>query len=224
MATLQIVIEQHPALSVCAFACELPRTLSEFALPEATALLTGAAPTALPPIDDQVRAHVRNMLRARGYKPTGRGKPSSEYLARTRAEGDVRAINAAVDACNALSLHSGLPISVLDRSLLRAPLSIRCGQDNEQYVFNATGQTIALAGLPCLCDAAGPCANAVKDAQRTKTSDTTRSTLSVIWASRALRERCERTYELYCSLLRAAGARIETVDLTEEAAAIDDAR
>ena len=57
------------------------------------------------------------------------------------------------------------------------------------YVFNAAGQSIDLAGLPCLFDAEGPCANAVKDAQRTKTGPATRRTLSLIWGTFSLPDR-----------------------------------
>ena len=42
------------------------------------------------------------------------------------------------------------------------------------------GQEIRIDGLVCLFDAEGPCANAVKDSQRTKTSDATTRTLSAV--------------------------------------------
>ena len=54
------------------------------------------------------------------------------------------------------------------------------------YVSLASGQTIDLAGLLCLFDTEGPCGNAVKDAQRTKTTAETRRTLSLIWGTVAL--------------------------------------
>jgi DNA/RNA-binding domain of Phe-tRNA-synthetase-like protein len=141
------------------------------------------------------------MLRHRDFKPTGRSKPSSEYLSRAQSEGGVRAINAAVDSCNAVSLHSGLPISVVDCALLTEPLQIRRAGANESYVFNPGGQVIALAGLVCLYDAAGPCANAIKDAQRTKTSDSTETTLSILWSSRELEVQTDAALQLYLSLL-----------------------
>jgi len=45
----------------------------------------------------------------------------------------------------------------------RAPLRVGIATMGMSYVFNASGQTIDLAGLLCLFDADGPCANAVKD-------------------------------------------------------------
>jgi hypothetical protein len=46
---------------------------------------------------------------------------------------------------------------------------------------NRGGQTIDVAGLPCLFDTQGPCANAVKDAQRTKTTPATQRVLAIVW-------------------------------------------
>src|SRR6185503_4009822 len=129
---------------------------------------------------------VRDLLRQHGYKPTGRGKPASEFLVGAASDAPLARINLAVDACNGVSLHSGLPISVVDLDRAREPLSIRVAEAGASYVFNASGQTIDLEGLLCLFDAEGPCANAVKDAQRTKTHGGTRRTLSIVWGTNAL--------------------------------------
>jgi DNA/RNA-binding domain of Phe-tRNA-synthetase-like protein len=131
----------------------------------------------------ELRAAVRDLLRGRGYRPTGRGKPSSEYLAGAAAEGRLGSINAVVDAGNAVSLHSGLPISVVDLDLCKPPLRIDVPQDGSKYVFNRGGQEIDVGGLLSLFDADGPCANAVKDAQRTKTSPATTRVLGIVWGS-----------------------------------------
>ena len=214
--TLRIGVEQHPSLFVRAFSCELPGALATLQRPEIAGLFAQSNLAGIEPPDDALKNAIRDVLRARGYKPTGRGKPSSEYLVRAQAEGALRSINLAVDAGNAISLHSGVPISVVDLERVTLPLQIRCGGPEDSYVFNPAGQTIALAGLPCLWDATGPCANAVKDAQRTKTSDATLRTLSILWGSRTLIARCDAAYAAYTQLLRDTGMRIEPV-------AIDDA-
>ena len=121
--------------------------------------------------DDAVRQAVRHLLREGGFKPTGRSKPASEYLVKAVEEGRLGSINLAVDVCNAVSLHSGLPISVVDLDLAKLPLRVGVAGTGTSYIFNPTGQTIDLGGLLCLFDAEGPCGNAVKDAQRTKTSE-----------------------------------------------------
>jgi DNA/RNA-binding domain of Phe-tRNA-synthetase-like protein len=164
-----------------------PAALVELLRPDAEAPLRSS---------DEIRATIRDVLRVGGYKPTGRGKPASEYLRR-----GVSPINHAVDVCNVVSLHSGLPISVVDPDRARAPLSIRIAPDGSRYEFNAGGQEIDVGGLVCLFDADGPIACAVKDSQRTKTQAGTRRTLSVIWGAIALREHVDQAVAWYHRLL-----------------------
>ena len=203
-----LTLETHPLLEAEAFTTLFLRPLGELgptSLPELFSL-TAASPLQS---SDEVRAAVRDLLRAGGYKPTGRGKPASEYLIRAVGEGALGAINAAVDACNAVSLHSGLPISVVDLDRAKAPYKIAVAAPDTQYVFNASGQSIDVEGLLCLFDAEGACANAVKDAQRTKTTGQTTRTLSVIWGTKALPGRAAAALSWYRSLLEALGARTE---------------
>ncbi|HMI91627.1 MAG TPA: hypothetical protein VK509_09710, partial [Polyangiales bacterium] len=86
-------------------------------------------------------------------------------------------------------------------------------EPDARYVFNAAGQEIAVAGLICLHDQDGPCANAVKDAQRSKTTAETRSALCIIWGSTACSPRVDSALGWYRSLLERAGATLETVAL-----------
>ena len=83
-------------------------------------------------------------------------------------------------------------ISVVDLDLTKAPLRVAVAPADAAYVFNSAGQTIDVGGLLCLLDAEGPCANAVKDSQRTKTHDGTRRTLSLVWGAKALGDRTAR--------------------------------
>jgi DNA/RNA-binding domain of Phe-tRNA-synthetase-like protein len=205
-----IAIAPHPLLDACVFVTRFPEPLSRISAGGAVrALLARDAPAPFTS-DDRVRKCVRDLLRHGGYKPTGRGKPASEYLLGASAEAPLPEINAAVDVCNAVSLHSGLPISVIDLDRVRDPLSIAVAPEGASYVFNSAGQTIDLAGLLCLFDADGPCANAVKDAQRTKTGPETRSTLSVVWGTRELPDRARAVGDWYRELLGAIGARTES--------------
>jgi DNA/RNA-binding domain of Phe-tRNA-synthetase-like protein len=206
-----IQVDPHPLLEIAAFTTAFPAPLGEIPPAEAVRALLApgaAAGSAAAPLtsSDEVRAAVRELLRHGGYKPTGRGKPSAEYLVRAVAEGALGSINAAVDACNAVSLHSGLPISVIDLDRAAEPFRVAICAAGTRYVFNASGQEIDLSGLVCLHDAAGPCANAVKDAQRTKTGPTTRRTLSILWGARTLPGRADAAATWYRSLLASSGA------------------
>src|SRR5207247_5877140 len=69
------------------------------------------------PVPDAAKTAIRDLLRKGGYKPTGRGKPASEYLAQAAARGEFPRISHVVDALNLVSLESGLPISLLDADL-----------------------------------------------------------------------------------------------------------
>lgn len=202
---LRIDVETHPLSLPAAFFTDFPRPLGELSTSDAIA---GALRPDLPhprlSADDAVRAAVRDLLRHGGFKPTGRSKPASEYLARAAVERGLSPINPSVDAANAVSLHSGLPISVVDADALKPPLRIGIAGEGSQYVFNPSGQRIDVAGLLGLSDADGPCANAVKDAQRTKTTAATRRTLTIVWGYRAdeprLREAVRWLSELLASL------------------------
>jgi DNA/RNA-binding domain of Phe-tRNA-synthetase-like protein len=201
-----LVIDDHPLLRVAAFTTTLPAPLgTRSTSPAVLALLRADAPAPVQR-DEAVRAAVRDMLRHGGYKPTGRGKPASEYLLRAAAEGALGSINPAVDVCNAVSLHSGLPISVVDLDRARAPFRIGIAPAGTSYVFNGSGQEIDLGGLLCLFDADGPCANAVRDAQRTKTQPATVATLTVIWGCAGYEDRLRDAEQWYRALLEEAGA------------------
>jgi DNA/RNA-binding domain of Phe-tRNA-synthetase-like protein len=201
-----LTVDPHPLLDLHAFVTDFPRPLGE--MPSPPALLGLLSPSAAAPLacDDDTRAIVRDLLRFGGFKPTGRSKPASEYLVKAAAEGRLGPINLAVDACNAVSLHSGLPISVVDHDRAREPFRVGVAAAGSSYVFNASGQEIDLGGLLCLSDADSPCGNAVKDAQRTKTHEGTRRTLSLVWGSNALAGQAARATAWYRSLLEEQGA------------------
>ena len=201
-----LTVASHPLLDLAVFVTQFPRPLGE--CPSPPELLAGLRLDHPAPLhsDDMVRAAVRDLLRHGGYKPTGRGKPASEYLLRAASDGALGPINLAVDACNVVSLHSGLPISVIDLERATAPLRVGVAAAGESYVFNASGQTIDLTGLLCLSDASGPAANGVKDAQRTKTHGGTTHTLSILWGTNALPGRTRAAAAWYRELLQRAGA------------------
>jgi len=209
-------VDPHPLLDLKAFTTAFPRPLGDMlSPPELQDLLHLDAPAPVGS-NDSVRDVVRQLLRHGGFKPTGRSKPASEYLLRAAREGKLAPINVAVDVCNAVSLHSGLPISVVDLDRAVEPLRVGVAPAGASYIFNASGQAIDLGGLLCLFDAAGPCANAVKDAQRTKTGAQTQRTLSLVWGTIALPERAERAVAWYRAILERHGATTQEVEMEQD--------
>lgn len=182
-----------------------PPSFAALAVPGATAPLT---------VTEAVKTQVRDLLRHGGFKPSGRSKPASEYLVAAVAEGRFPTINAGVDACNVASLHSGLPISLVDLDRIDGALTIRIAPAGTTYVFNPSGQVIDTSGLVCLYDAQGPTGTPVKDAQRTKTHDETRAAISIVWGTKAAPGRTAATTRWYRELLASIdGVVTEDVEL-----------
>src|SRR5262249_35502317 len=149
---LTLVVEPHPVAEMGAFVTRVAQPVSTLATPPAIAAL--ALPGARAPLapSESVKLAVRDLLRHGGYQPAGRGKPASEYLVGALADGRFPRINALVDACNVVSLHAGLPISLVDVDRLDRPdrLAVRVAPPGTTYVFNPSGQVIDASGLICL--------------------------------------------------------------------------
>lgn len=206
-----LTTDPHPLLDLHAFTSQFPRPLGEMKSSDTLLALLAADAKAPMQSNDDIREKIRALLRHGGFKPTGRSKPASEYLIKAVREGLLSSINPAVDACNVVSLHSGLPISVVDLDRAREPFRVGIAPPATSFVFNASGQMLDLSGLLCLFDADGPCANAVKDAQRTKTTPETRRTLSLIWGTNSLPGRTTEAAAWYRDLLANQGATTEDV-------------
>ncbi len=220
MSPASLSLAPHPLLCLRALAVEFAGHVgSLLVLAEVAAALAPTATSPLQKPDDVLRGHIRDLLRHGGFKPTGRSKPSSEYLVRAVEEGKWPAINVAVDVGNAVSLHSGIPISVVDLDRARPPLRVAIAPAGARFVFNASGQEIDVGGLLGLHDADGPCANAVKDAQRTKTDAATRRALLVLWGHVAVRAQVEAAERWAMELLRSAHGHVTEVACPHEAEA-----
>jgi DNA/RNA-binding domain of Phe-tRNA-synthetase-like protein len=153
---------------------------------------------------------VRNLLKIGGFKPSGRNKPASEYLANAAREDRFPFINNLVDVNNLVSLMSGLPISLLDGNAIGDCLSLRYGREGERYVFNSAGQEIDLAGLICACTAATdvPLGNPIKDSIQGKIKDSTSTVAGVIYSPKSsseLAESVHRHLSLFSDLLKREG-------------------
>ncbi len=208
-----LTVHSHPLLALRAFLTQFPEPLGTLQAAAYGALLSASAQAPFSPTE-AVRAAIRDLLRHGGFKPTGRSKPASEYLVRSATAGQLKAINPAVDVGNVVALHSGLPVSVVDVAHLVPPLVVRLAPAGSRYVFNASGQEIDVENLLCLEDGVGPCANPVKDAQRTKTDDATTQTLTVVWGSTALGELVDEAVGWAWELLGRVGATCEAVTRT----------
>lgn len=214
---MELTVSDHPLLEVGAFVTRFARPLSELATSAEIASLIEPTADARMVSSDTVRAEVRQLLRHGGFRPSGRSKPAAEYLHAAHTEGRFPRINTAVDACNVVSLWSGLPISLVDVDRLAAgALSIGVLPAGTTYVFNPSGQVIDAGGLLGLTDGEGPTGTPVKDAQRTKTHDGTRVALSIVWGTRSLPGRTRKATDWYRELIATIeGATIEDVSVVQ---------
>jgi DNA/RNA-binding domain of Phe-tRNA-synthetase-like protein len=165
--------------------------------------------------EEHVRKAARELLRNGRYRPSGRGKPASEYLLRAAgAPESFPRINAPVDICNYISLKYLVPVSLWDVDLASTEtFSFRLGRPDESYVFNTAGQRIDLEDLLVGCAVMGEeevaIVNPVKDSLLAKTTpDTTRVAAAVYAPSPPVSENqligiCEE----FASLLGACAAR-----------------
>ncbi len=207
---MELSVDPHPLLSASAFVTTWPKTIGQ--TPTFVDLADRFENENAPMVsDDLVKTTVRDLLRVGGFKPTGRNKPASEYLLKARENGRLGNINAAVDACNVASLHSGLPISVVDLDRTEGCLRLGLAAPETRYVFNPSGQEIDVSGLLCLHDVHGPCGGPVKDSQRTKTHPETQRTLSIIWGTTSLAGRTQATEAWYTSLVEELGGEVQLI-------------
>ena len=205
---MQVDVEEHPSLDLGALQAELPAAVGDSISPEWLLALLSADATAPLQRNEEARGAVRDMLRHGGFKPTGRSKPASEYLVQAVTEARLGSINLPVDLGNVVSLHSGVPISVVDVDRTHGALRVGIATADSRFVFNQTGQEIDVSGLVCLHDADGPCANAVKDSMRTKTTPETRRVLCLVWGVQNIEPRTAAIVSWYRELLERAGAQV----------------
>lgn len=130
------------------------------------------------------RAAVRALLRAGGFKPAGRNKPAQEYLLRTVTEQEaIPSIYNAVDLINAVSLASGLPISLVALERVPPALLIRYGKAGESYIFNPSGQELDVEGLICVCSHDDhPWGSPVKDSMNAKVNEDDADVVACVFA------------------------------------------
>jgi DNA/RNA-binding domain of Phe-tRNA-synthetase-like protein len=202
MSEPSIVIERDPALIEARIGAVVARGVvagpsSEALARELDLAVAHAARTAADRTEDpdgDARRAVRDLLRHGAYKPTGRGKPASEYLLGAAQQGTFPRVGNLVDINNLVSLESLLPASILDveRAGTRR-FRVRRGRPGESYVFNSAGQSIELRDLllvACLPEDR-PTANPVKDSMATKVGEATREVLVVLYAPVGLLARLE---------------------------------
>ena len=160
------------------------------ASPELRALgaeLVASRGTADYAIPEEKRRAVRQLLKLGGFSPSGRNRPAHELLVRDLQErGEFHHINNVVDVNNVISLAHLLPISIFDTAKLGSALTVRIGEPDEGYVFNQSGQWLAVKRCITCCNGrppGEPVGTPVKDSMATKVFPGAGGLLGIIYAT-----------------------------------------
>ncbi len=141
-------------------------------------------------------AATRSMYRKLGIDPT-KTRPSSEALLRRlkRGEGFPR-VNTLVDICNWCSAEFQLPYGLYDREKLDGDVTLRVGQEGEEYA-GIRKDAVHLEGRPTLVDRAGPFGNPTSDSARSMvTPATTRGVVMIFVPREVPRTAIERVLDV----------------------------
>lgn len=130
---------------------------------------------------DRDTRDARTLYKAIGLDPT-QTRPSSEALLRRVRRGDaLPRINTLVDICNWCSLDVQLPFGLYDAARLEPPLTLRRGQEGDEYA-GIRKELVHLGGRLALFDERGPFGNPTSDSARTMTTADTRRVMVVVFA------------------------------------------
>lgn len=198
-----------PSFEVRALVASFPRPLGELPSPARQ-----AAPPADPP-----RATwdaITDLLARFGRRPSHPLRPGGERVGRAALRGRLRPVDVAVDAAIATALRFGLPVSLADHARLRAPLRVTALPRAIRMRVDAHGTTRDVGGVPAVVDPGGPRLTPVAVDADALTTPATRTTLSVLWGTRALG--LDDALAHHRELLLGAGAECRAIDLPGPAA------
>ncbi len=129
--------------------------------------------------EDPIVQQIRLLFRAVGIDPT-KYRPSSEALLRRAIKGEpVRSINPVVDINNICSMEYRLPFGCYDAEQIRGAITIRLGQEHEEYT--GVAKQISIGGKLCCADDYGPFGSPISDSARTKVTEQTKQILVLVF-------------------------------------------
>ena len=125
-------------------------------------------------------AATRAAYKVLGKEPN-RYRPSAEALCRRMVQGKgLYSVNAAVDAINLISMHTGHSIGGFDIDKIEGERLI-LGVGNSEEKFHAIGRGLLnIESLPVYRDAVGAIGSPTSDCDRTKLTDSTRRLLMIV--------------------------------------------
>ncbi|RSD29168.1 B3/B4 domain-containing protein [Mesobacillus subterraneus] len=122
----------------------------------------------------------RSIFKTTGKDPN-RYRHSAEALYRRVAKQNyLQPIHSAIDLNNFFSLEYQVPIGVYDSDKLSGSLTIKLGEDSEEYM-GLNGRTNNLANLIISADHQGPFGSPFVDSERTAVTEETSNALQIVY-------------------------------------------
>ncbi|MCM2533851.1 phenylalanine--tRNA ligase beta subunit-related protein [Neobacillus pocheonensis] len=114
-------------------------------------------------------------------KDTNRYRHSAEALMRrVQKQNYLSSVQSAIDINNFFSLQYQVPIGIYDEDLLFEPVTIRIGQEGEEYL-GLNGRLNSLEHLIISSDQKGPFGSPFVDSERTPVTEKTKNALQIIY-------------------------------------------
>lgn len=122
----------------------------------------------------------RSIFKKTGKDPN-RYRPSVEALyRRVKKQNFLHAVQSAIDVNNLFSLQYEVPIGIYDLEKLSGSITIRIGQENEEYI-GLNGRPNSLKQLILSADAQGPFGSPFVDSERSPVTEKTKNALQIIY-------------------------------------------
>ncbi|HET7658367.1 MAG TPA: phenylalanine--tRNA ligase beta subunit-related protein [Bacillales bacterium] len=125
-------------------------------------------------------AEWRKVFKTLGIDPS-RYRPSAEALYRRLKKGNkLPVIQSAADLNNYISLKHEIPLGIYDLDQIMAPIEIRMGHEEDEYV-GINGRTMNMAGKLLSADEKGAFGSPIVDSKRAMTTEKTRNALHLVY-------------------------------------------
>jgi DNA/RNA-binding domain of Phe-tRNA-synthetase-like protein len=122
----------------------------------------------------------RNIFKQTGKDPN-RYRPSVEALyRRVKKQNFLPSVQSAIDVNNFFSLQYQVPIGIYDCEKLSGPITVRVGQDKEDYL-GLNGRINSLEHLIISSDDNGPFGSPFVDSERSPVTENTKNALQIIY-------------------------------------------
>lgn len=122
----------------------------------------------------------RTIFKKIGKDPNRYRHSAEALLRRVKKQQYLHPINSSIDLNNFFSMQYGIPIGIYDTSQLKGPITIRIGEEGEQY-NGLNGRSNSLDKLIISADKEGPFGSPFVDSDRAPITKRTKEALQIVY-------------------------------------------